>query len=33
MGGLPEALFIADVENEKIAVAEAKKMGIPLLVL
>jgi len=31
MGGLPEALFIVDVENEKIAVAEAKKMGIPIL--
>ena len=31
MGGLPEALFIVDVENEKIAVAEAKKMGIPIV--
>ena len=26
MGGLPEALFIIDVNNEKIAVAEARKM-------
>jgi ribosomal protein S2 len=30
MGGLPEALFIVDVENEKIAVAEAKKWGFLL---
>ena len=30
MGGLPEALFIIDVNNEKIAVAEARKMGISL---
>ncbi len=27
IGGLPEALFVVDVENEKIAVAEAKKDG------
>ncbi len=25
IGGLPEALFVVDVENEKIAIAEAKK--------
>ena len=31
MGGLPEALFVVDVENEKIAIAEAKKMGIPII--
>ena len=31
IGGLPEALFVVDVENEKIAVAEAKKMGIPII--
>ncbi len=31
IGGLPEALFVIDVENEKIAVAEAKKMGIPII--
>ena len=31
MGGLPEALFIIDVHNEKIAVAEARKMGIPII--
>ena len=28
MGGLPEALFIIDVNNEKIAVAEASKLNI-----
>ena len=26
-----EALFVVDVENEKIAIAEAKKMGIPII--
>ena len=31
IGGLPEALFVVDVENEKIAIAEAKKMGIPII--
>ena len=31
MGGLPEALFVVDVDNEKIAIAEAKKMGIPII--
>ena len=31
IGGLPEALFVVDVENEKIAVAEARKMGIPII--
>ena len=31
MGGLPEALFIIDVNNEKIAVAEARKMGLPII--
>ena len=31
MGGLPEAVFIIDVNNEKIAVAEARKMGIPII--
>lgn len=31
IGGLPEALFVIDVENEKIAIAEAKKMGIPII--
>ena len=30
MKGLPDAVFVIDVENEKIAVQEAKKMGIPV---
>ena len=30
MKGLPDALFVIDVENEKIAVQEAIKMGIPV---
>ena len=30
MKGLPDALFVVDVENEKIAVQEAVKMGIPV---
>ncbi len=31
MGGLPDALFIVDVGNEKIAVEEAVKLGIPVI--
>ncbi len=31
MAGLPDALFIIDVGHEKIAVAEAKKLGIPVI--
>ena len=31
MGGLSEALFVVDVKNEKIAVSEARKMGIPII--
>ncbi|PHQ78184.1 MAG: 30S ribosomal protein S2 [Coxiella sp. (in: Bacteria)] len=31
MGGLPDALFIVDVGNEKIAVAEAKRLSIPVI--
>ncbi len=31
MGGLPDALFIIDVGFHKIAVAEAKKLGIPVI--
>ena len=31
MGGLPDALFVIDVEEEYIAVAEAKKLGIPVV--
>ena len=33
MRGLPDALFVIDVKHEKIAVTEAKKMGIPVIAL
>jgi small subunit ribosomal protein S2 len=33
MGGLPSALFVVDVNHEKIAVAEAMKCGIPSIAL
>lgn len=31
MGGLPDALFVIDVDHEKIAIAEARKLGIPVI--
>ncbi len=31
MGGLPDALFVIDVHQEYIAIAEAKKLGIPVV--
>ena len=31
MNGLPDALFIIDVGHEKNAVAEARKLGIPVV--
>ena len=31
MKRLPDAIFIIDVDNEKIAVSEAKKLGIPII--
>jgi small subunit ribosomal protein S2 len=31
MNGLPDALFVIDVDHEKIAVAEANKLGIPVV--
>ena len=31
MKGLPDAIFVVDVKYEKIAVLEAKKMGIPVI--
>lgn len=31
MGGLPDALFVVDVGNEKIAVNEANRLGIPVI--
>ena len=33
MKGLPDAIFIIDIKHEKIAVLEAKKMGIPVIAL
>ena len=30
MGGLPDALFVIDVDHERIAVTEANKLGIPV---
>ena len=31
MGGLPDLLFIIDVKKEDLAIAEAKKLGIPVV--
>jgi small subunit ribosomal protein S2 len=31
MGGLPDALFVIDVGNEKIAITEAQRLGIPVI--
>lgn len=31
MGGLPDALFIIDIGNEKIAIREAKRLSIPIV--
>src|SRR5262249_17753033 len=31
MGGLPDALFVIDVGNEKIAIREAKRLSIPIV--
>ena len=31
MGGLPDALFVIDVEHEHIAITEANKLGIPVI--
>ncbi len=31
MGGLPDALFVIDVDYERIAVTEANKLGIPVI--
>ncbi|MFZ5722569.1 MAG: 30S ribosomal protein S2 [Pseudomonadota bacterium] len=31
MGGLPDVLFVIDVDHEKIAVSEANKLGIPVV--
>ena len=31
MGGLPDAIFVIDVDHERIAVGEANKLGIPVI--
>lgn len=31
MGGLPDALFVVDVESERISIQEANKLGIPVI--
>lgn len=31
MGGLPQAIFVVDAGHEKIAIGEAKKLGIPVI--
>jgi len=31
MGGLPDLLFVIDVKKEALAIAEAKKLGIPVI--
>ncbi|TNE31268.1 MAG: 30S ribosomal protein S2 [Alphaproteobacteria bacterium] len=33
MGGLPDALFILDINKEDLAVAEARKLGIPVFAI
>jgi len=33
MGGLPDALFVVDVDHERIAVQEANKLGIPVIAI
>ena len=31
MGGLPDMLFVIDVDHERIAIQEANKLGIPVI--
>ena len=33
MGGLPDAMFVIDVQHERIAIQEANKLGIPVIAL
>ena len=33
MGGLPDAIFVIDVDHERIAVQEANKLGIPVIAI
>ena len=31
MGGLPDVIFVVDVDHERIAITEAQKLGIPVI--
>ena len=31
MSGLPDAIFVVDVDHERIAITEANKLGIPVI--
>ena len=33
MGGVPDLLFVIDVNKEDLAIAEAKKLGIPVVAI
>ena len=33
MGGLPDVMFVVDVDHERIAISEANKLGIPVVVI
>jgi len=33
MGGLPDAMFVIDVQHERIAIQEANKLGIPVIAI
>lgn len=33
MGGLPDAVFVIDVQHERIAIQEANKLGIPVIAI
>ena len=33
MGGVPDLLFVIDVNKESLAIAEAKKLGIPIVAI
>jgi len=33
MGGIPDLLFVIDVNKEDLAIAEAKKLGIPVVAI
>ncbi len=33
MNGLPDAMFVVDVDHEHIAITEARKLGIPVIAI